>query len=112
MIRMLIVDDEIDVCDFVKHFFEERNFQVFTALNGSDALRIVRKDKPQLVTLAKRNVMIKQIKERLFLFAYFAISLGLMFSFIKDTGSLPIICYAFVAVFKIVNFTQHITKFW
>ena len=51
MIKMLVVDDEIDVCDFVKHFFEERNFQVYTALNGSDALRIVRKDKPQLVLL-------------------------------------------------------------
>jgi len=54
MIKILIVDDEIDVCDFVKHFFEERNFRVFTALNGSDALRIVKKDKPQLVLLDMR----------------------------------------------------------
>ena len=54
MIKILIVDDEIDVCDFIKHFFEERNFRVFTALNGSDALRIVKKDKPQLVLLDMR----------------------------------------------------------
>ncbi len=24
MIRILVVDDEIDVCDFLKHFFELR----------------------------------------------------------------------------------------
>ena len=51
MIKILVVDDEIDVCDFVKHFFEERNFKVFTALNGNDAMRLVKKDKPQLVLL-------------------------------------------------------------
>jgi len=54
MTRILIVDDEIDVCDFVKNFFEERDFQVYTALNGNDAIRIVRKDKPELILLDVR----------------------------------------------------------
>ena len=54
MIKILVVDDEIDVCDFVKNFFEERNFQVYTALNGNDAIRIVRKDKPELILLDVR----------------------------------------------------------
>ena len=54
MTRILVVDDEIDVCDFVKNFFEERNFQVYTALNGNDAIRIVRKDKPELILLDVR----------------------------------------------------------
>jgi len=51
MIKMLVVDDEIDICDFVKNFFEERNYTVFTALNGSEALRIARKEKPNLILL-------------------------------------------------------------
>ncbi|NQU94841.1 MAG: response regulator [Candidatus Omnitrophica bacterium] len=51
MIKILVVDDEIDICDFVKNFFEERNFRVFVALGGSEALRILRKEKPDLILL-------------------------------------------------------------
>ena len=51
MIKVLVVDDEIDVCDFVKNFFEERNYRVFMALGGSEALRILRKEKPDLILL-------------------------------------------------------------
>ena len=51
MKKILVVDDEIDVCDFVKHFFEERNFRVFTALNGTDAIMLVRKEKPGIILL-------------------------------------------------------------
>jgi len=51
MTKILVVDDEIDVCDFVKNFFEERDFQVFAALGGSDALRIIRKEKPDIILL-------------------------------------------------------------
>lgn len=54
MTRILVVDDEIDVCDFVKNFFEERDYQVYTALNGNDAIRIVKKDKPELILLDVR----------------------------------------------------------
>jgi len=41
MHKILVVDDEIDVCDFVKNFFEERNYSVMTALNGEEAIRCV-----------------------------------------------------------------------
>ncbi len=51
MIKILIVDDEMDVCDFVKHFFEERNYRVFTALNSAEALRLLKKEKPRIVLL-------------------------------------------------------------
>ncbi|MFH1593342.1 MAG: response regulator [Candidatus Omnitrophota bacterium] len=51
MTKILVVDDEIDICDFVKMFFEQRKFQVFTALSGGDALRIVRKEKPGIILL-------------------------------------------------------------
>ena len=51
MIKILVVDDELDVCDFVKSFFTERNFRVFTALGGEEALRAIRKENPHIVLL-------------------------------------------------------------
>ena len=54
MKKILIVDDEIDVCDFVKHFFEERKFRTFTALSGEEALRILKKETPDIILLDVR----------------------------------------------------------
>jgi len=51
MTKILIVDDEIDVCDFVRHFFEERNYRVFTALNSAEGLRLLRREKPHIMLL-------------------------------------------------------------
>lgn len=51
MRKLLVVDDEHDICDFVKNFFGDRGFQVFTALNGDDALAITKKEKPEIVLL-------------------------------------------------------------
>jgi len=54
MIKLLAVDDEIDVCDFVKSFFEERGFEVFTALDGMEALRVLHRAKPDIILLDVR----------------------------------------------------------
>jgi DNA-binding response OmpR family regulator len=51
MRKILVVDDEIDICDFVKNFFEERGYQVLTALSGEDAIVIAKTEKPELVLL-------------------------------------------------------------
>ena len=51
MHKLLVVDDETDICDFVKTFFKDRGFHVFTALNGEEALYIAKKDRPDLVLL-------------------------------------------------------------
>ncbi|MFA5499923.1 MAG: response regulator [Candidatus Omnitrophota bacterium] len=51
MYKLLVVDDEHDVCDFVKTFFKERGFNVFTALNGDEALSIAKRERPELVLL-------------------------------------------------------------
>lgn len=51
MHKLLVVDDEQDICDFVQNFFRERGFQVFTALNGDEALSIVKRENPELVLL-------------------------------------------------------------
>ena len=49
--KILVVDNEIDICNFVKSFFEMRGFQVLIALNGDEALVRLQQDKPDLVML-------------------------------------------------------------
>jgi len=51
MTKMLVVDDEIEICDFLKTFFEDRNYKVFTALNGETALKTIQQEKPSIVLL-------------------------------------------------------------
>ena len=51
MPKLLVVDDEQDICDFVKHFLQERGYGVLTAQNGDDALTIAKAEKPDLVLL-------------------------------------------------------------
>lgn len=51
MLRLLVVDDEVDICNFVKNFFKERNFDVFVAYDGSEALSIVETSSPDIILL-------------------------------------------------------------
>ena len=51
MHKLLVVDDETDICDFVKTFFKDRGFHVFTALNGEEAIAIAKAERPDLVLL-------------------------------------------------------------
>ncbi|MDD5680281.1 MAG: response regulator [Candidatus Omnitrophica bacterium] len=51
MKKILLVDDEADVCNFMMRFFEERNFEAFSATSGNEALRILEKDRPDIILL-------------------------------------------------------------
>ena len=51
MPKLLIVDDEADVTEFAKNFFQRRKIEVFTAASGEEALNILDKEKPDLVLL-------------------------------------------------------------
>ena len=51
MPRILVVDDEQDIRDFAKSFFEKRGIKVLTAGGGVEALDIIDKQKPDLVLL-------------------------------------------------------------
>jgi two-component system response regulator (stage 0 sporulation protein F) len=51
MRKLLIVDDEHDIRNFVKNFFQERGFEVFTAVNGEEAISVVKKESPSVVLL-------------------------------------------------------------
>lgn len=48
---ILIVDNEIDICNFVKSFFEIRNIDVVAAYNADEALKILEHGKVDLVIL-------------------------------------------------------------
>ncbi|HOE68446.1 MAG TPA: response regulator [Candidatus Omnitrophota bacterium] len=49
--RLLLVDDEIEICEFLKSFFEDRDFQVMTAYSGVQALAKVESFNPHVVLL-------------------------------------------------------------
>lgn len=49
--KLLAVDDEVDQCESIKSYFSRRNFLVFTASNGHDALSLIKENKPDLVML-------------------------------------------------------------
>ena len=51
MIKLLIVDDEKGLCNYLKDFFSSRGHKVFTATNAKDALSLVEKESPELVLL-------------------------------------------------------------
>ena len=60
--KLMVVDNEIDICNFVKSFFESRNFSVITALNGDEAMSKLAREKPDLILL---DVMMRRAKEGL-----------------------------------------------
>lgn len=49
--RILVVDDEPDVRDFLSTCLEDAGFQVETAIDGFDALTKIEQDPPDLITL-------------------------------------------------------------
>ncbi|MBI4398996.1 MAG: response regulator [Candidatus Omnitrophica bacterium] len=51
MVKLLVVDDEQEICDFLREFFEEKNFKVRTALSGEEALRYVAEEQPDVCLL-------------------------------------------------------------
>ncbi len=48
-IRILIVDDEAGMCDFLAYYLSSQGFQVATARNGDDALVLLQKEPFQVV---------------------------------------------------------------
>jgi len=54
MLRLLVVDDEVDICDYVKSFFNERDLEVLVSHNGRDAVRVVREKNPDIILLDVR----------------------------------------------------------
>lgn len=49
--KVLIVDDEADILEFLSYNLKKEGFVVFTADNGNDAVQIAKKELPQLILL-------------------------------------------------------------
>src|SRR3989338_10038548 len=50
-IKLLIVDDEKDICNFVKLLFRKKKLSVYSALSGNQAVRLAKKIKPDIALL-------------------------------------------------------------
>lgn len=51
MQKVLLVDDEQDIVDLLKYNLEREGYQVLTALNGKDALKLAKSTRPDLIVL-------------------------------------------------------------
>ena len=51
MVKLLVIDDELPVCDILKDFFSKKDYQVFIATTVEEGLSIVRKEKPHIILL-------------------------------------------------------------
>ena len=52
--RMLVVDDELRICDFLKGFFSAKGYEVFSATSGEEAITQVPNLRPHIVLLDVR----------------------------------------------------------
>jgi two-component system alkaline phosphatase synthesis response regulator PhoP len=50
-VKILLVDDEQDILEFVGYALKKEGFTVFTALNGKDAIVTAKKENPDLIIL-------------------------------------------------------------
>ena len=57
-IRILLVDDEEDILEIVGYNLEQERFEVLTAKNGKQAIKIAKKAQPQLIIM---DVMMPEI---------------------------------------------------
>ena len=53
-VRMLVVDDELRICDFLKGFFSTKGYDVSFATSGEEALTQAPKIQPHIVLLDVR----------------------------------------------------------
>ncbi|MDD4189974.1 MAG: response regulator transcription factor [Mangrovibacterium sp.] len=49
--KILLVDDEVDILEFISYNLEKEGFKVYTAQNGAEAIRIAGKKSPHLIIL-------------------------------------------------------------
>ena len=49
--KILLVDDEVDILEFISYNLEKEGYKVYTAQNGAEAIRIAEKTLPDLIIL-------------------------------------------------------------
>lgn len=49
--KILVVDDEVDICNTTKKFLTRRGYEVYTALTKDEAMDIIKQNKPNIILL-------------------------------------------------------------
>ena len=49
--RILVVDDEEDICNATKNFLTKKGYEVFTALTRDEAIDTIRENRPAIIFL-------------------------------------------------------------
>lgn len=49
--KILLVDDEVDILEFISYNLEKEGYKVYTATNGAEAIRIAERKQPHLIIL-------------------------------------------------------------
>jgi DNA-binding response OmpR family regulator len=52
--RILVVDDEPEICEVTRNFLARRDYSIFTATTAQDAINLVTKEHPNLILLDVR----------------------------------------------------------
>ena len=66
--RILLVDDEVDILEFVRYNLVREGYEVFTAENGAEALKVAAECRPHLILLdMMMPVMNKVVESKVFL---------------------------------------------
>ncbi len=51
MIKLLVIDDDLATCDFLRSFFSQRGYKVFVANDGDQAIFITKEKRPDIILL-------------------------------------------------------------
>lgn len=54
IIKILVVDDEEEICELTRSFLKKKNYCTFSAMSADEAIGVVKKEKPHLVLLDVR----------------------------------------------------------
>ena len=71
MNKILVIDDDIDICHLLKRFLSKNNYEVATAHNGESGLKLLEEIQPDLVMTDFRlgdmegSAVIQAIKSRM-----------------------------------------------
>ena len=50
-IKIMVVDDELEIAELIKDYLEEEQFSVIISTDGKEAVELFRQQQPQLVVL-------------------------------------------------------------
>lgn len=84
--KILIVDDEAEICSVLRLFFQKQGYQVVTCTDGDGAIGLVSQERPQLVILDMKMPGISGVEVLRILREKRSAAKVIMLSAVKDDG--------------------------